>query len=895
MAPQDPKPSRHRQADLPESLHAQIEGFRQQLWRVKVAEAILAGFFGLLFSFILVFGLDRVWATPGIVRLAILISGTSLFAFFAPYWIHRWVFGHRREDQLARLIAQRFPKLGDRLLGVVELQDQREDDQSLSPELRLAAMRRVATEAKGRDFEKALPASRHRSWSLAVLATFALAASALVFLPKAGMNSLKRWLMPLSDTPRYTFTSLGELPEELIVPLGEEFQLTVALRKESESKPSQGTARLGAQDAVTASLAQGHYQFKLPGQQEKGLLALSIGDARQKIMIIPVSPPSLDSPVARIQYPDYIGQKPKTIDLRAGVLPVLAGSKVALGAQTSRELAQASMTLTPLPVVEGLDGETEELPATVSEQSYQMRVTPKEIWSPMISLPNTPSALRIRWSDTLGLADDGGFQLRVEPVQDQAPAPYIQGTERQRIMLEEEVAEFQVTSEDDYGIRQIGLEWRGEFTKPTDDTPANGELTLATGEPTMRRLSNEVVFSPSTLGITPQKLTVRAYAEDYFPGRGRVYSEPITLFILTRDEHATMLKNRFDRIIGELEDVARREQNNFDENQRLERADSEELQSEESRERLEQQKDNEDENTERMEDLAERMEELFKDSVRNGEIDKDIMKNMSEALRNMQELGKEDMPEVAKELSESQDERSTSEQAKKDLQEAIEKQKEVLEKMQKTIEQANKANRNFEASTFINRLKRAASEESGIGSKLVSLIDSLVGLSIEQVDPADQRVVGELATQQKQTASDVRWIQEDLGHFYARTQKEIHKDLLLEMQTSRIDTGLDDNRERIAINQTYRAIVASNDWAAKLLAWAKKLEGDQEDGGGGGGEGGDSPPSLDDEDFEFMLKVMRMIQEEQDIRYRTRALEQLRRALGFEAEGYSLPLEPELN
>jgi transposase len=52
---------------------------------------------------------------------------------------------------------------------------------------------------------------------------------------------------------------------------------------------------------------------------------------------------------------------------------------------------------------------------------------------------------------------------------------------------------------------------------------------------------------------------------------------------------------------------------------------------------------------------------------------------------------------------------------------------------------------------------------------------------------------------------------------------------------------------------------------------------------------------LDDEDFEFMLKVMRMIQEEQDIRYRTRALEQLRRALGFEAEGYSLPLEPALN
>ena len=58
-----------------------------------------------------------------------------------------------------------------------------------------------------------------------------------------------------------------------------------------------------------------------------------------------------------------------------------------------------------------------------------------------------------------------------------------------------------------------------------------------------------MAFSPSVLGIKPQKLTVRAYAEDYFPERGRVYSEPITLFILTRDEHAQLLKNRFDRVI----------------------------------------------------------------------------------------------------------------------------------------------------------------------------------------------------------------------------------------------------------------------------------------------------------------------------------------------------------
>ena len=116
-----------KQAPLPESLKSQLTLFRGQLWKVKVAEALLAGVFGLLFSYLLVFGLDRIWDTPPLVRLGILVGGTSLFILFAPYWIHRWVFGHRREDQLARLIARKFPRLGDRLLGVVELQDQMDE------------------------------------------------------------------------------------------------------------------------------------------------------------------------------------------------------------------------------------------------------------------------------------------------------------------------------------------------------------------------------------------------------------------------------------------------------------------------------------------------------------------------------------------------------------------------------------------------------------------------------------------------------------------------------------------------------------------------------------------------------------------------------------------------
>jgi len=200
MSPPDRPTENH--VPIPESLHRQLVEFRRHLWRMKVFEALAAGVVGLLVSFLLVYGLDRVWVTPVWARLVILAGGTSLFAVFAPYWLHRWVWRHRREAQLARLISRKFPGLGDRLLGVIELQDQHESADSLSPRLRAAAMEVVAAEAGRRSLKEALPPPRHLRWGLVLLLVMGGACAVLTLTPRAGMNALKRWLMPLSDTER---------------------------------------------------------------------------------------------------------------------------------------------------------------------------------------------------------------------------------------------------------------------------------------------------------------------------------------------------------------------------------------------------------------------------------------------------------------------------------------------------------------------------------------------------------------------------------------------------------------------------------------------------------------------------------------------------------------------
>ena len=464
----------------------------------------------------------------------------------------------------------------------------------------------------------------------------------------------------------------------------------------------------------------------------------------------------------------------------------------------------------------------------------------------------------------------------MDALRDTAPTCYLQGIDRQSVILPEETLEFEVLAEDDFGVKHSGIEWSGEFTRPTDESPARGELELATGGPEQRRLLTDSSFSPSVFGIGPQKITLRGYTEDRFPGRGRIYSEAVVIYVLTRDEHAQMLKNRFDRQIVELEDLARRELGLLEENERLDKLDGEPLQNEENRKLLAQQEREENEGANRMETLKEQMEQLMQDATRNGEIDPKTMQKMAESLKSVQELAEQDMPQVGEKLGDSQQPSNTPEKTKQDLAEAIEEQQKVVEKMKEAVEKANDANRKFEAGTFVNRLKKAASEENGIVASLRESFERILGLKSPALDPADTRHLGENERQQLQTASDIRWIQEDLANFHARTQNENFKAIMEEMRDAGIDLGLEEVRTSLTKNYSYQAAEEARKWADKLNEWASKLEGAADDGGGGG-DGGGGAPDAEDEDFEFMLRVMKMIQQEQDLRARTRALEQLRR------------------
>lgn len=857
---------------IPESLRIQLEEFRTRLWRRKLVEAVAAGLIGLLVSFLLIYGLDRVWQTPGWARLLILLGGVSLFGGFAPYWLHRWVWGHRREEQLARLIAKRYPGLGDRLLGVIELQGQEETGDSLSPRLRAAAMEVVAAEAGKRKLDDALPVPRHRKWALSALALMVGAAGAFLATPKAGLNALERWLKPFSDVERYTFTQLENAPAYLAVPYGEAFEVVLKLSKSSEQSPDSGLGQYGLQPEIGANLAGERYVFRFPGQQEKGTVVFRIGDLRHSLVVEPLQRPSVVSTRAFVTAPDYMSLPDRTVELSSGELSLVEGSVVSFELDLSRGVRTGSF---------GPGKATGENPAGAApvDEAGALEISGQKAKTAAIGVGGVPFELPFSWVDQFGLTGGSDFRLRVDAVKDAPPVAYTQGIERQKAILPEESIDFEILCEDDFGLKEVGIEWQSLVTMPGEISEVTGELVLAKGAPEERRIMKPVVFSPAAFGIGPQRLALRAFSEDLYPGRGRVYSEPIILYVLSREEHAQLLKSQFDRAISELEDLARKELNLLDENQRLDNLSAEELEQDENRKRLDTQEQAESENAQRMEDLKEKMEEVMKGATRNGEIDKETMKKMAGALKAMQELAEKDIPDVRDELREAQEPSNTAEKTKEDVKEAVEKQKEVVEKMKKALEQANDANKRFEASTFVSRLKKASAEQNGIAGTLIETFSrKLLGKRHDELDPSDQMKLSDTERQQMLTAADVRWIQEDLGHYHARTNDAAFKSIMEQMRDSKIDLGLENVRAKLQLHHSFMATEGAKLWAAKLEEWASALGDELNKEGGGGGEGGG--PSPEDEDFEFMLRVMKMIQQQQDLRARTRVLEQLKRDAG---------------
>jgi len=610
--------------ELPVILETKLADFRKRVWIVKLTEGLLAAAFGIALSYVLVFALDRVMETPVWLRATLLIAGAAVLGLGLPLKWHRWVWRQRSLEDAARLLKRTFPRLGDQLLGIVELAHVEAGSAGRSERLVQAAMDQAAEAVKDKDFSHAVPEAKHFQWGWAAGVTAMLAVAALTLVPDAAWNAMARWVTPWRDVERFTFAKIEKLPNRLVVPYAEPFDLKVLLDKDTRWSPSRAKARIGDQPVVVTGLKEGAYPLTFPPQKEDAALSLSLGDVRKKFNVLPRTRPELTALSVRTRLPDYLKYKTEpVIEVRGGSVSVLKGTKASLEATASRELASAEV-----------DGEAE-------------KVSGAKVMTPFHEIA-ADAEKHVMWKDRDGLTPREPLVLKINAIDDESPRLAARRETQEQVVLDSEVVVFDVDVQDDFGIQRTGLEWRS-----VNNDKTKGDKIAAAGAPEKKELSNKATFCASRDGVEPQTLEIRAWAEDYLPNRKRAYSAAFVLHVLNKTDHALWLTEQFGKWLEAARESYEREQQLHATNKELRAMDAAELDRPENRRKIAQQASAENANAARLGNLNQSGRSLVEQATRNDEFDAKRLESWATMLKSLQDIAAKRMPSVADLLKES--------------------------------------------------------------------------------------------------------------------------------------------------------------------------------------------------------------------------------------------------
>lgn len=620
---QDPKreQSSHNELAIPSRLQGKLETFQQRIWSVKIAEGALAGLVGLGISYLLVFVVDRFVDTPGWIRGAILFLGFAVPAIGIPVRWWRWVWQQRSLEQVARLLRRSHPRLGDELLGIVELARANASDSSRV--LVEAAMKQVDEKVADQSFHDSVPNNLYGRWIGATAAIVALIGVFVFLASDASQNALQRWVSPWKTIDRYTFAQLDPLPEKVIVPYAESFDLSPALTDETEWEPDRASLRLPGKTKLSADRKSGRYDFAIPPQKEKANLAVRVGDARYKIEVEPLPRPELTALEASLRLPDYLRYESETIlPIRGGSIAILEGALATIKGTTSRDLDSA---------------EDNGAPNTIEGPAFSLETFKVK----------EPVTKTISWKDIHGLQAKSPLELHITPLEDAAPDIFANQTTTERVVLQDEVVTFDISASDDFGIRELGLEWRNATASAGSSGDTFGEKPVASGAPEKKNIETKGTFSAAREGVAPQTLQLRAFAVDYLPDRDREYSATFTLHVLTNEDHAQWLTEEFGKWFRTTREVYEQEQQLHETNKALRNLSTEELDQAENRRRISEQAYAEAANSRRLDALTKSGRRLVKEATKNDEFEAERLESWATMMRALDDIAKERMPSVS--------------------------------------------------------------------------------------------------------------------------------------------------------------------------------------------------------------------------------------------------------
>jgi hypothetical protein len=295
---------------------------------------------------------------------------------------------------------------------------------------------------------------------------------------------------------------------------------------------------------------------------------------------------------------------------------LLKGSQAAFEAKSSRPLAAAE-----------LDGATQRVEGEKIITSYE---------------PVSADAERkFTWKDQDGLTPRDPLVLKVRAVEDEAPRIVARRESLEQVILDSEVVTFDLNASDDFGVKRVGLEWTGtRLEKP-------GEKIAAAGDPEKRELAVPATFCATREGVAPQTLEVRAWTDDYLPGRKRALSASFVLHVLDKTDHALWVTEQLGKWLEAARESYEREQQLHQTNKELRAMDAADLDRPENRRRVSQQAAAENANAARLDSLNNIGRNLVEQATKNPEFDANRLESWATMLKSLKDIAANRMPSVS--------------------------------------------------------------------------------------------------------------------------------------------------------------------------------------------------------------------------------------------------------
>jgi len=836
---------------LPDSLRAQFAALERALWRTETAQAVFGALAAMGASYALVFLCDRIGDTPKTLRTTLLLAGLAGAAWFVMRWCRHWVWQRRDLRALSNVVQHGHRRLGDRLLGIVELAEEQQAPKNMSLALCRAAIRQVSAEATKFDFSAVVDGRPARIATLALAAIFVPVVFAFAVAPAAGWNALQRWAAPVAGIPRYTFVALESIPPKLVVPLGEPFELVTKVNYRSFWKPASASGRFEVQSKISAPVKDGTFRLTIPGQTQDGVLRVRLGDATHAIAVKPLHRPALKQLTANVTLPDYLQYPPTNQIVQNAALPVLEGSRVALAGTATRPLASAEV-------------------AVDKAEPMSLLLTGEKFNSGSLKL-DAASQAAFDWRDEFGLKPVAPWLLAVRPTKDAAPRVDLGDLPLELSILETDVLPLKFSAADDFGVREGFVNTEIVASLDPTNTPAIGQFKKAAAGPQERRFTNTFLFSPTVLRIPADSVVeVKGRATDFMPGRepGESVTHRINVVGLAR--HAELVRQQLDAVFAQVEEVTRKEEAIAAATRELMGLPEDKLKSEEAGKKAGEQADEQARNAAQLNRIADQGQDIVREALRNPTLTQQTLREWTQNLAQMKSLAQGEMKEAQQSLQKAQESNSPQERAE-EATKARDAEEKALDKLQALQKKMNDGLDNLQALTLSQRLKKLSESEKGLGDQLGKLVGETIGLLPRELPERFKKVITSLAGDQANVKTEAEQVVAEMSRFFDRTQRENYGEVAKEMKSLNTTAELDRVRGMIDANTSMDAMGNLVTWTKRFADWSKKLEPPEEESQGGG-EGEGQPK--DDKLLKLLLASIRLRAGEARVLQQTTLLEE---------------------